>query len=246
MKRAHISVDDTWICLYNLIKQNYASVFDEPFFKELKDTHTKTGMCITLNTFNTFSAECSYSISDIPDGYQAEFKSSKDWLRFAFHAENDLSHYWRDGGIAESYKTFTNAIIRLTGDWECIGRVTRLGFFEGTLENILAIKNSDYGIVGLLTADSRGRKSYYLTDAETDVLQEEGRYFDDKNSLSFIRTVTRNNSIMPEEIEANPKWQSNIEVFHHEYEPNVTASISNIAHWLKDNGYTFAFPGEIK
>ena len=53
--------------------------------------------------------------------------------------------------------------MNLSGNPKSIDTVTRLGFFTGNETNVSAIKNCDYGITGLLTADDE-RVSYYFSE----------------------------------------------------------------------------------
>ena len=81
---------------------NYSSVFENKFFAELKELHDEFGAVFTLNCFNTYTGDGSYDISNIPDRYAAELAANSDWLKFAFHAENDKTQYteeYTDGRV---------------------------------------------------------------------------------------------------------------------------------------------------
>lgn len=241
----HFSVDDVWSCLYDIATHNYSSIFDNTFFNALKTLHTNYGICVTLNTFNTYSGTPAYDISRLPNTYQQEFQDNKDWLRFAFHAESDTSNYDSSSGISESYDRFVAAIYNLTGDYDCIDRITRLGYFGGTLENVLTIKNKPYGIIGLLAADSVDRHSYYLDSASDAIVQHKGKYFDLDNELIFIKTITRTLSQASAEIEANIMYQKYVEIFCHEYEASAPTSFTSLAQYGQQHGYTNVFPSDL-
>ena len=90
--------------------------------------------------------------------------------------------------IHSEYSKFTvDAIYKLTGDYDCIDRIARLHFFSGSLENILSMKDADYGIIGLLTADDE-RISYYLSNEQSEIARLKGKYLDLENKLLFIKT----------------------------------------------------------
>ena len=235
----HFSVDDTWICIKDITDNQYASVFENSFLGALKNLHDTYGICVTLNTFNTISTDSSYSISNVPTSYQEEFQANKSWLKFAFHAESDVENYNTSIGISTSYDTFVNAIYNLTGDYDCIDRVTRLGYFGGTLENVLAIKNKEHGIIGLLCADDT-RISYYLTEEQNNIVQKKGKYIDAEHEIFMIKTITRNLDDAVSEINGNLCYQKFVEIFMHEYEGNPT--FKTVAEWSKNNGYVSAFP----
>ena len=53
MKGMHISFDDVCACLWELLRRNFRSVFEQSFFRDLKEFHETTGAVITLNAINT-------------------------------------------------------------------------------------------------------------------------------------------------------------------------------------------------
>jgi hypothetical protein len=213
-------------------------------------------MVFTLNTFNTIGANTNnyypsgYNISDVPTKFQSEFQANKDWLKFAFHAEDEDSNYNTSTGILTSYNTFVSAIYQLTGDYECIDRITRLGYFGGSLENISLIKNADYGIIGLYGADDDRAYDYYLSLADYSALRHKGKFIDIDNSLIFIKTQSRTFSIGKTNVEKNPMQRKITEFFEHEYswigsESNLKNRLLDLANWAKQLGYMFYYPYDI-
>lgn len=184
-KLVHMSYDDVFEIISDLITNGdvYSSIFDNPVLGRMKSIHDATGMTMTLNTFNTVSTDSNYSISNVPEkeSFKTEFQANKNWLKFAFHAESDQTNYNSATGAEQSYNTFVTAIYKLTGDYDCIDRFTRLGFFGGTLSNVLTLKNCSYGITGLLASDSTNRVSYYLDYNGNSIVQQHGMYIDDQN-----------------------------------------------------------------
>lgn len=242
-KIMHFSIDDTWLCIKDITNNSYTSIFENTFLNKLKELHDLYGICVTLNTFNTNTTDSNYSILNVPTKYQAEFKANKSWLKFAFHGEDETSNYDTSTGISESYDKFISGIYKLTGDYECIDSFTRLGYFGGSLKNVLTIKNKQYGVKGLLCADTTNRVSYYLNDEQNKVVQKKGKYLDVENEIVMFKTITRSVPDMIKEIENNLSYQKYVEIFMHEYEGNPT--FSNVAKWAKENGYIFAFPSDI-
>ena len=209
----------------------------------MKSLHDTYGCCFTLNCFNTNTSDSSYSISNLPSTYQSELQGCKSWLRFAFHAEDDEANYNSSTGILTSYNTFVSAIYTLTGDYGCIDTMPRLGFFGGNLENVLAIKNADHGIIGLLCADATNRDSYYLDSAQNAIVQSKGKYLDAVNELILLKSITRTVANMVSEIEGNLCYQKYVEVFIHE--PESISGFTAVATWAASHGYSNAFPCDI-
>lgn len=249
-KIAHYSVDDTYAVLKDLIDNanTYSSIFDNTTLATLKTIHENTGMCITLNTFNSVSTVPDYSIENVPEkeAFQTEFQANKNWLKFAFHAESDISDYSTDTGISTAYDTFVTSIYKLTGDYDCIDRFTRLGFFGGTLANVMLIKNKPYGVKGLLCADETNRDSYYLDTEQNLTVQTKGMCIDIENEMIFLKTITRNlGDEATAEINGNVCYQKYVEVFSHESGSTWLTKCNTMCTWLKDQGYVFAFPSLI-
>lgn len=246
-KICHYSVDDTWMILKDLIDNanTYASIFDNTTLAEILSIHNDTGMCITFNTFNLSDSDPTYLISNVPENptFQAEFQANKNWLKFAFHAGSTYANYATDSGISEAYDIFVSAIYKLTGDYDCIDRFTRLGYFGGTLDNVLTIKNKTHGITGLLCADTTNRASYYLSDEQNDIVQQKGMCIDIDNEMIFLKTITRHLGAQAKsEIESNLCYQKYVELFSHEYESGWLTSCRAMCEWAEENGYAFAFP----
>ena len=244
----HFSCDDTYACLYDLILngETYESIFENSFFASLRKCHDETGACFTLMTFNTHTQVPDYDISKVPSKFQSEFQECQSWLRFAFHAENETTRYATATGILESYNRFVSSIYTLTGDYECIDRIARLGFFSGSLDNVLQIKNAGHGIIGLLTADDT-RTSYYLSHEESETARLKGKYYDLDNGLIFIKTLNRNWANAKEEMTTNPLYRKMTEFFWHEYEDvsSVRPWVTTAAQLCNDMGYIHGFPADL-
>lgn len=254
-KLMHFSIDDVYTCLYDLATGSYSSIFDQRLFKALKGVHDATGACFTLNCFNTCTLNVDFNLANVPSTWQAEFQANKSWLRFAFHGEDDNSAYATTTGAKDSYERFVNSIYNITGDYGCIDRITRLGFFSGSLENVLALKNANYGIIGLLTADDE-RSSYYFDEMQNSLVLRKGKYYDLENELVFIRSIpridNRISSAIKGIIESNLCYQKTTELFIHEngFDTDGTLSgymgtITSIAEWANDNGYKHGFACDI-
>lgn len=246
---AHFSFDD---CLFwkNLIdnENTYTSAFDEPFLSDLKGLHEKYGAVFTLMCF---CEDDGYSISNVPGKFKSDFGKSKDWLKFAFHSQDDETDYSTDKveQITLSYNTFVTAIIKMTGSIDCIDHVARLGFFTGTLNNVKAIRDCDCGVVGLLTADDT-RASYYFDENETNFMLKHAKMFDAENQIMFIKSQARLDSV-----ENGTTYCANfataqygnmakyLEIFMHEY--SWSQSKKQVAEavfdWFKANNYRFVF-----
>ena len=176
----HISFDDVYACLKDITDyaNTYESIFENDFFAWLRKMNENCGTVFTLYTFNNDNHAPDYDISNLPTKYASELAANADWLKFAFHAKDNLKKYDTDEPetIKADYEKFTAAILRATcGCVECIDRVNRLGFFAGSKTNVEALLECEWGLLGLLTADnSEERISYYFDAKQTKELYKVG------------------------------------------------------------------------
>ena len=247
-KYLHISIDDG-VFWKNLIGSSYTSIFDCEILNILKTIHTQYDAVFTINCFN--ASDDGYFISDIPNSFAKEFVENKSWLKFAFHAESSISDYSSPQveEITNSYNKFVDAILNASNDGDCIDRFSRLGFFNGSQENVIAIRDCNFGIVGLATADDE-RVSYYLTESQKNYLLKNPKLFDYLNQIMFIKSQTRVESIVNIEAFIDQFYASNandrkyIEIFTHEYalsESSVVDKLNRICSWAKSNGYIMGY-----
>lgn len=242
----HISFDDVYECLYDITVNEYNSAFENTMLADLKKLHEEYGAVFTLNCFVKSTKQSSYDISRLPSRYKDELSSCADWLRFAFHAQDDNTCYDKDCAeeIAASYKIFTDAVLNLTGNPKSIDTVTRLGFFTGNDANVNAIKNCDYGITGLLTADDE-RVSYYFSQDSNSFINTNDECYDIDKGLTLIRTHKRLESVKDTEAELQKLDEYTgdmIEVFTHESEySKVKNRLKEYVQWANNRGIGFGF-----
>ena len=185
-KYIHISFDDVSKSIKNLAQNDYSSVWDEPFFKELKSLHEKYKAKFSLYLF------LDSDICECGGKYQAQLKNTGDWLKFGLHAES------ADGSYANSTYTqglndwdnFVKDIINFTGSEDSVDRVPRLQGFSGSRECLMGMRDAKVGAIGFLTADD-SRESYYLTSEQSELAKTSGYYKDAKTGLCFVTTDMR-------------------------------------------------------
>ena len=256
----HISFDDIYACIKDITDNagNYRSIFENDFFRWLRKMNEEYGAVFTLFTFNYDNHAEDYDISNLPDKYAAELAANAKWLKFAFHAKDNLKQYIEDEveEIKADYEKFTAAIIKASGGCgECIDRVNRLGFFAGSRANVETLQTCEYGLLGLLTADnSEERISYYFDEDLTKKLNQAGEYRDAENGLLFLRSQLRLENVSDVEAQfdrirtyTEPKV---IELFTHEqcfYGESrvegftVQGLMEEYIKWAVEQGYGFEY-----
>lgn len=96
MKKGYFFIDDVIWCLRDLTRQKPASLFDNSYFKMLKEAHDRYGVKVTLNLFYRTDYAYGYdefTLADVTDAYKAEFEAASDWLKLAFHAKEEFPDY---------------------------------------------------------------------------------------------------------------------------------------------------------
>ena len=154
--------------------------------------------------------------------------------------------------ITTQYNTFVTAIYKMTGDYDCIDRVTRLSSYTGSLNNVLALRDCKCGITGLLTSDADGT-SYYLDVNQRNYINSHCKIYDADNYITFIRTHQRlQQTIDPNRLDSveYANYRPIIELFWHEHNNWLDPYwISNFTKpWLeyvKEKGYGYAFSQDL-
>lgn len=122
-KQAFFCVDDTIWCLRDVARDKPASIFEQPYFKLIKECHDKWGMTCQLNLFyrtDFFYGDEEFTLADMPDTYKAEFEANSDWLKFAFHALQEYPDYPYVNGkyenVKRDYMKLANEVKRFAGE----------------------------------------------------------------------------------------------------------------------------------
>lgn len=86
--RYRFTMDDVLYCLREISQKPSRSLFDEYFFKNIRELHRKFGTKFALNLF--YSTGDGFDLSMVPDRYKGEFRDNADWLRLLFHADKEF------------------------------------------------------------------------------------------------------------------------------------------------------------
>lgn len=220
VQKVHFSIDDVNAVLRDLTEneKKYDSLFDQNFFKYLKKLNEKYGAKITLYCFYELNDFC---LADCTEKFKKEFSASSEWLKFGYHAYNGTSVFYNDGG---GYKMFVESVLKFAGSGQCVSQTVRLDRFSGRREECAACsyRNMEYGIRQLLTADSRTRQSYYLSDAEIAELNSVEMYVDGNTGIEFYSTDFRFDDCKNfKRLCKENMGESEVVVFTHEWLLNV-------------------------
>ena len=254
-KFAHLSFDDVQYCMMDLQTNadTYTSIFDNPFFAMLKDLHDTYGAVVSLYLFLTNSMD---GISGYPDKFAVDFTDNADWLKFGLHQGGSNYASTTAQTALTDYNTFTSNIVRIAGTVDAIDRCPRLGNFAGNSDSMLAMRDADAGIVGLLSAYDT-RNSYYLSSADSAFVYKHGRLYDTVNRLTFFRSLMAmeaqapTNTLPPLRTLAGVNGSDYAILMMHEYgvygsdyviSTPMKDRLVYACNFAKQNGYVWDFP----
>lgn len=263
-KWIHCSLDDTLWIFKDLTDNSdvYETIFDNPIIGWMYEMHEEYGAVFTCYCY--YESWYDFSLNETTDKWKEDFKSNSDWLRFGFHGwgtEKDGTDKTYDNISPEEaindYNKVISELIRIAGS-ESVDRVIRMSRFEGSREVICALKACDYGIVGLLGADSPDRKSYYLNDELSAWLFEHDKYYDEKNGLIIWSTDLRlenDSDVIEEKLDDFKNINNNEQAlicFTHEWifldeqqSDSVKRNFETIFEMKMKENWRFAYPEEI-
>lgn len=255
-KYMHFSIDDT-IEIFKDLTNNastYTSIFDNEILAWYKSLHDQYGVVISCYCFNNYSG---FKLENTTTKFKDEFKANKDWLKFGHHFEDGSGDY--STGTADSattsYNKFVDAIYNITGDYECIDRVPRLHCYAGNTESLIALRDCDCGINGMLGAED-DRQNYDLNADDMAYALSHERIYDSATKLTIFTTDIRIENIT--DINTTLTNLSSLSyfnkvhdliVFTHEWKltdstvkDTIKANIIKIIEFALANDYDFDYP----
>lgn len=210
----HFSIDDVNAVFKDLTnnKDKYNSLFEQSFFRYLRNLHERYDAKVTLYCFYDFNDFC---LKDCTTKYSEEFQSCSDWLKLGYHAYNARDIF--NGG---GYQKFIDAVFKITGSKQCVSQTVRLDRFLGEYKEISenSFEKNPLGIKQLLTADSKTRHSYYLSEEAQKEIANFEKWNDSSNSIDFYVTDFRFDDYkeFPNLLNENDR-EKEIVVFTHEW-----------------------------
>ena len=153
-RRFRCYIDDHSFFFRDIHKKGYKSIFDCFYLAKLRQLHREFGVKINLNCFNT-TPERDFRLSMFSDKYKSEFEDNADWLRLAFHAENEFP--------AIPYKNATPE--KLAADFDLVAkelkRIAGRAYTAGLQIHFADVPPSCYKVLadrGVKMLQTRGRK----------------------------------------------------------------------------------------
>ncbi|MHC1732029.1 MAG: hypothetical protein AB9888_08390 [Bacteroidales bacterium] len=239
-KTAHFSVDDTIWLFENLEHFHYTSAFEQPVLGFFREMHQKYGSAVSFYCFGNFQG---LRLLDMTDAFQGEFEANSDWLRFGFHAADDIVRYSSCSSekARDDYAFVMMELRRIAGE-KALDHFPRIHNYAGSKECLVAMTRE--GLRGLLCATD-SRQNYCLSLKENDLLNSDGVWEDREISLQFIKTDiqterTKNMSEALDGLDGKSHW----EAFTHEWAMNEEnkVKIEYFCRQTSEQGYRWCLP----
>ena len=269
MKKFRLSSDDNILFLQdiNKNKDEYASVFENPYLAMYKKAHDDFGAKVHLNIFYEFipnscdfSSEREYfNLSMMTDKFRDEFRANSDWLKLAFHANSEYPDKpYKDASpekIREDYLRVCREIERFAGS-EVISNTTTLHWGAATREGVRELRRLGLrSLTGYFRTNGAGDPvvSYYFDADRLDLVANSDYYYDPDTDMSFAqidlvlneKTYEHNISALGEIIN-DPLRGGFVSLMIHEqyfhsdyrrYLPDFEKRVLDACKMLKENGY---------
>ncbi len=270
MKKYRLSSDDNILFLadLNAHKDEYTSIFDNPYLALYKKAHDLYGAKVHLNLFYAFdpkdggfSSDREYfDLSMMTDRYKAEFQANADWLNLAFHAYKAMPYkpyqFATAEQITEDCVKVCKEIIRFAGE-ECLSDATTIHWGETSVPALRALRTLGFrNLAGYFEKYANGDPmvAYHTSGELTDHIGRRDFWYDTNEDIMFTRidcvlnrfTLEKVQAVVQEAIDT-PTKGGFISVMIHEqyfyedyahYLPDFEERVLSVCRNLHESGYT--------
>ena len=196
-----LSSDDNIIFLYDINehKDEYKSIFDNPYLAIYKKAHDLWGAKAHLNLFYEFDDEARacfsedrpyFNLSMMTDKFKDEFRANADWLKFTFHAKSEfppMPYKYADGEtVRRDCEKIHSEIRRFAGD-EVISRCTTVHFGEANRDGVRVLRELGYKVLTGYFIDGEFPVAYYADNEMINHVYERDFWRDNETDMLFGR-----------------------------------------------------------
>ncbi|HJD24605.1 MAG TPA: hypothetical protein H9694_10765 [Firmicutes bacterium] len=182
-------------------KEEYTSIFDNPFLAVFREAHELYGSKTHINMFYA-SYDGSFNLSMMTDRYRQEFEANADWLSFSFHARQEMPDLpYRDKGYDEVKADclLTVGELRRIVGTAALRDTTTLHWGASTVEGARALRSLGYKALCGYFVFCHGEPyydcyengetivSYYLSKEQTANLEHRCFWVDTDEDIVFAK-----------------------------------------------------------
>lgn len=226
-KRYRCYIDDHSFFFRDILQKNYGSLFDCFYLAKLRELNRRYKTKFNLNCFNS-TPERDFNLSMFPDKYKSEFEDNADWLRLAFHSENEFP--------GEPYRHAPPE--KLAADFDLVAkelkRIAGKAYSAGLQIHFAMVRADSYKVLaerGVKMLQTSGRKNpatgdkycdFMLPNTITAYIRENQGWMDFESGIIFY------NGALPSTCEWVPVEQT-IPLMHQKLDNPRLNSLINIA-----------------
>lgn len=274
-KKYRLFTDDNILFLadINEHKDEYKSIFDNPYLAIYKKAHELYGAVVTINIFYEFRGEAKkgfsphrpdFDLSMMTDKFKDEFRENGHWLKLSFHSKNELPNKPYANASAEEISRdcieVNREILRFAGP-EVMSECATIHFAETSEDGSRALRTMGYrALEGDFVMTSCMCGYHYPVEMIKHIMTRDF-YYDTDIDLFFCRTdIVLNGSTNEKNMEkmreliASPTEGGYMDILIHEqyyyddyryHKPDFEARILDPCRLLYENGYKGEFIGDV-
>lgn len=190
------SLDDNIWFLQDLAKHknDYASLFENPWLSLLKKLHDEYGTKFHLNIYYECPEFGGFDLTMMPDKWKGEWAANSDWMRLSCHANaNEPDHPYIMADYNRTYREFTRVneqILRFAGEEAFADKVTTIHWGDATSEAVRAVRDAGYRcMVGSFKYGDPASTpiAYDLSAEKCSLLNTYGLFFDKDQDMMYFK-----------------------------------------------------------
>ena len=206
VKKFRLSSDDNIIFLQDITKNkdNYKSIFENPYLAVFKKAHDLYGAVAHINLFYEFDEKARslfanpreyFNLSMMTDKFKDEFRANADWLKLSFHAYSEFpdkpyQFATREKITADCIK-IVREIIRFAGV-EVLSDATTVHWGEANRDCVKGLRALGFRtLVAYFDPNPNGNGepycSYYFSKPEMEHLHARDFWYDKSEDMIFAK-----------------------------------------------------------
>lgn len=164
MKHFCFTVDDNIRFLKEISENHCQSLFDHPYLAMYRCLHEAYGLKVQLNLFNRME---DFELSQMSEGYCAEWEANSDWLKLSFHSEWENVKPYEYSGYEEVYEDCSRVHeqIKRFASPASLANTTTIHYCLLTEGGLKAMEdNGVHGLLGIFGSAEKPRTSYGIEE----------------------------------------------------------------------------------
>lgn len=259
-RRYRFAIDDNSFFLRDIAQNNYKSLFDCFYLKNLLDLHKKYRARLVLNIYYTTGDD--FNLTQFPDRYKGEWEDHSGWLKLSFHAyANDPDRPYQYAPVSKLLSDFdavAEQIERFAGE-NTYSPPTVIHWAVVAPEALKALHERGVRVLsgGFVFRYGQWDGSYHLDDARSEYISRSDGLMDFDSGIIFSTADIVCNKIPLEQVTpllesiARQRLRREImDCFTHEqyfwpfyssYIPDHFLRLDAALRWLTEHGYRPVF-----